>query len=382
MRLATLTEFRRKVQVGFYTRLRPDAASCELRDRFGEKTLDTLQKLREQRVKQLASRIVEAALGIGRVRLPETGKSPRRPRTQVDRPCHVVVMESLTHYRPDEMRTRREKRQLMEWCSAMVRDYLKDACQLNGLLLREVSAKYTSHQCSRTGLPRLRCADVKVKQFLESPWWRKKINAAQKQLERKRGNSKDRFLVELHDRLEQLRAAGRALPTTVRAPLEGGDLFVAAPPWEVIRRTEARPRHSFGKRAIQADLNAAANIGLRALLDPDWTGRWWYVPADPATGEPVLDEVKGSPLFREGVTLPLANATSETSQQAQRKSSRKGKRAQRPGSRVQNFWRDLSSHPLEATGERWKASLAYWNDVQARVIEVLRAAAGLERDFR
>ena len=50
-------------------------------------------------------------------------------------------------------------------------------------------------------------------------------------------------------------------------------------------------------RGIQADLNAAANIGLKAILDPDWLGSWWFVLVNLATGGPDPDKVKGCPLW-------------------------------------------------------------------------------------
>ena len=64
-RIATLTEFRRKVQVGFHLRMKPDESPAEIGFAFGKGTLDVIEQLKENRIKQLASRIVEAALGIG-----------------------------------------------------------------------------------------------------------------------------------------------------------------------------------------------------------------------------------------------------------------------------------------------------------------------------
>ena len=54
---------------------------------------------------------------------------------------------------------------------------------------------------------------------------------------------------------------------TIRVPVKDGEIFVSANP------------RSPAANGLQADLNAAANIGLRAILDPDWCGKWWYVPA-------------------------------------------------------------------------------------------------------
>ncbi|MEM1874972.1 MAG: type V CRISPR-associated protein Cas12b, partial [Candidatus Hadarchaeales archaeon] len=158
-RIATLTEFRRRVQVGYFTRLRPDGTREELGEEFGKKLLDDLEEMREQRVKQLASRIVEAALGIGTENKSyhEGGKRPAKPiEVEEFAPCHAIVIENLEQYRPDEERTRMENRRIAEWSARRLREYLKEACELNGIYLCEVSANFTSRQDSRTGVPGIR----------------------------------------------------------------------------------------------------------------------------------------------------------------------------------------------------------------------------------
>jgi hypothetical protein len=85
----------------------------------------SLDRMREQRVKQITSRIVEAALGVGieRDRVWDNEKKkwryPKRPREllyHVDeqgvahgdprfKTCHAVVIENLRNYRPDELAT-------------------------------------------------------------------------------------------------------------------------------------------------------------------------------------------------------------------------------------------------------------------------------------
>lgn len=342
-------------------------------ENFNRRLLDMRDRLREQRVKQLTSRIIEAALGIGRIKIPKGGKTPKRPRRVVDAPCHAVVVESLTHYRPDELRTRRENRQLMEWSSAKVQKFLKEGCQLYGLHLREVPANYTSRQCSRTGLPGVRCDDVPAEEFLGAPWWNKAISAARKKLEKNGTDAKDRFLVELADLLKRLQSEGKTLPPTVRVPRQGGELFVAAPPWNLLRSNERGELDSAMRRAVQADLNAAANVGLRALLDPDWPGRWWYVPCTAGTSEPAADKIKGSVAFTDAKSLPTDDGAAAGS------GAGKGRPKQGTGKapkEIENLWRDPSADGL-ATGQ-WSPTRAYWNAVQSRVVELLRRRAGLD----
>ena len=365
-RLAMLTEFRRKVQVGFFTRLQPDGTRAEVNEKFGRSTLDALEHLREQRVKQLASRIAEAALGIGSEDKTKHWDGGKRPRQRIDdprfAPCHAVIIEDLTHYRPEETRTRRENRQLMTWSSSKVRKYLAEVCQLHGLHLREVSAGYTSRQDSRTGAPGIRCQDVALREFMRSPFWRKQVAQAQKKQMEGKGDSRERFLYDLDTMWKDKAITDIEEAGTVRVPLKGGEIFVSA--------DFASP----AVRGVQADLNAAANIGLRALIDPDWPGKWWYVPCEPGSFRPIKDKVNGS---------AAVNLSKELRQPVQSQrgdaATDKKKCGERSGSKpkeVVNLWRDVSSSPLDSIefGE-WKEYAAYQNEVQYRVIRLLKQQA-------
>lgn len=356
-RLATLTEFRRKVQVGFFTRLHPDGTWAETKEQFGQSALDALDHLREQRVKQLASRIAEAALGIGRMRRPTGGKDPKRPNARVDEPCHAVVIEDLTHYRPEETRTRRENRQLMSWSSSKIKKYLAEACQLHGLHLREVSASYTSRQDSRTGAPGIRCQDVPVDEFMQSPFWRKQVKQAEAKQSENKGDARERFLCDLNAMWKNKTVADWEKAGVIRVPLNGGEVFVSADPV------------SPAAKGLQADLNAAANIGLRALTDPDWPGKWWYVPCEPASFKPIPDKVKGSAAIN--LDMPLKDA-SVVSGDVTRKKPRKAKSQSKE---VVNLWRDVSSREVSTTDVAWEVYSAYQNQVQVRVVDILRRSA-------
>lgn len=356
LRIATLTEFRRKVQVGFFTRLKPDGTKAETKEQFGQSALDALEHLREQRVKQLASRITEAALGVGSENREHWEKG-KRPQQRIEdprfAPCHAVVIEDLTHYRPEETRTRRENRQLMAWSSSKVKKYLSEACQLHGLHLREVSASYTSRQDSRTGAPGIRCQDVPVKEFMQSPFWRKQVKQAEKkQTEGKGGDARERFLCDLNATWKNKTADDWKKAGAVRIPLKGGELFVSANPV------------SPAAKGLQADLNAAANIGLKALTDPDWPGKWWYVPCNPSTFKPIPEKTKGSAAIN--LDIPLIKKSSDESGDATKK---KAGKVNSGSKEVVNLWRDVSSSPLEP-GE-WKEYTAYQNGVQYRVVRVL-----------
>ena len=364
-RISTLTEFRRKVQVAFYTRLRPNGARAEIGRRFGQATLDTIQRLKEQRVKQLASRVVEAALGIGIERHSKTTRDLARPRERINdlrfAPCHAVVIEDLSHYRPDEIRTRRENRATMDWKSAEARKRLADHCQLYGLHLRDVNPQYTSRQDSRTGAPGMRCIDVPVAEFLTKAWWRKQVAQAQKKAKENKGDVRERYLLALEARWANADDAERTNAKPLRIPVNGGELFVSA---------DGNPASSAG---LQADLNAAANIGLRALMDPDFPGKWWYVPCDPKTKKPHADKVKGSIIDGVG---PLQQVESMTAATPTRGRARGTNSSQKE---IVNLWRDPATATISGVGgdEKWCETPVYWNITKARVIRLLCEGCGL-----
>ena len=279
--------------------------------KFNRRLLDVRDRLREQRVKQLASRITEAALGVGRIKSRHVAAGAARPTSRVDAPCHAVVIESLTNYRPDELQTRRENRQLMEWSSAKLDKYLSESCQLHGLHKREVQPNYTSRQCSRTGAPGLRGVEVSAHDLLTKPWWKKDVAKAKANIEKARkegrdGAFADRLLVNAEqwalripeqDRKDR-KAQGSHKPSRaarIVLPRKGGDLFIAE---------SATPNAKGHVPALQADLNAAANIGLRALLDPDWPGKWWWVPCTGGTYTPAPEKTSGADVFK-GLTALL-----------------------------------------------------------------------------
>ena len=347
-RIASLIEFRRKVQIGFFNRLHPDGTHSEIKEQFGQKTLNALENLREQRVKQLASRIVEAALGLGRMQKDER-KDRKRPTVQVDRPCHAIVIENLKNYRPDQTRTRRENRQLMAWSSSKILKYLTELCQLYGLHFREVSAAYTSRQDSRTGAPGIRWP---IKEFMRSPFWRKQVAPANKNK-----NERERYIQNLDIKWKEKLEEDWNTAGVARIPLSGGEMFVSA------------DFNSPAAKGLQADLNAAANIGLRALTDPDWPGKWWYMPIDSKKMQPIVDKVKGSAAMeKNGQIIELGIDAIATEEIKSKKKDRK------KSSDVINLWCDISSTPLDGRDKgAWKTFTDYQEDVENRVISILIA---------
>lgn len=332
--------------------------------RFGRRILDQLERMREQRIKQLASRVVEAALGAGRMQ-QSLGRDRKRPQERTDRPCHAVVVENLEHYKPEDSRLRRENRQLMNWAARNVRKYIMEGCQLHGLHFAEVSPTYTSRQDSRTGAPGIRCEDVSRKVLEEAA--RREIagspadSAPATRFERevrRWTHEIARVLAvadtaELKPRERVLRAVVQSLsslPTNrsvVRLPRRGGEIFVSA---------DANSPLAGG---TQADLNAAANIGLKALTDPDWEGAWWFVLVNPANGEVIREKVQGSAVWdgdrHSAVIAPETNGSPESS---------KGRRARRQKAAVYAF--SPLFGPSSSTSE-WMQTRPYWEAVEHHV---------------
>lgn len=406
----------------------------ESNEGVAQSILDAMDRMREQRVKQIASRIVEAALGVGRIKKEQLAAGAKRPTARVDEPCHAIVTENLRNYRFVETQPRRENKALMTWSAGKVRKYLEEATQLHGLHLREVQPHYTSRQCSRTGLPGVRCVDIPVDSTAGEPkayWWKKALSAAKSKIglgdqNEKKGDAESRFIVNLAEHVVNLKGRGEHLPTIVRVPRNGGDLFVAAPPWSCRDKGHRPCPLCDAGRAAQADLNAAANIGLRAILDPDFSGKWWYVPAAMNNGWriPAPKSCAGAAcllswkvaqkdgyLSDDGKPLAVVDDTAvktaeEAVVSARKKLDAATKAATKPGAdqavvdaakaryeqaktmlkeakkavsqkEIVNIWQDPSAVRTAPASGRWWESTAYWNIVRTRVISRLRATNGL-----
>jgi hypothetical protein len=393
-RIATIRELY-QVQKAYHYRPHPNdpRAGAKLVEdesakgrKFGDRALQAMERMREQRVKQLASRIVAGALGLGghwkqvdtRRKKPDGTKRMKsvwvEESTPKYDPCHAIAIEDLTNYRPEEMQTRRENRQLMVWSSSKVKKYLSEACQLHGLHLRQIQPGYTSKQDSRTGAPGCRCVDAPINVqngTVDAYRWSKTLSAAEKKVAEGSKDAESNFLLNVANHLRDLKTDGRSLPSSVRIPRKGGDLFVAAPTWHQFRRMNNSDIASLAKKSTQADLNAAANIGLKALMDPDWPGKWWFVPCESATNRPHPDKTKGSLALKHEAAL--TRTTQLPSEQANVKQGNKSGRSKSPKKQreIVNLWRDISASPVDSASD-WKSTAEYWNDVRARVVAMFQ----------
>ncbi|MCA9049717.1 MAG: type V CRISPR-associated protein Cas12b, partial [Planctomycetaceae bacterium] len=247
-----------QVMKAFRNRPMPDDPKAGVLDRhdssqknFGRRMLDQFEKLREQRVKQLASRVIEAALGLGaEPGRDQHGHDAKRQRTPSDdprfAPCHAVIMENLRSYKTAETRMRRENRMLASWAYGTVRKYVEEACELHGVYFDDVPAQYTSKQDSRTMMPGVRCVEVDravlkaalsassaadsmaglalQKQSLVRRWKSEFSRCADRVQKRpKEASARDRLLSRIRAAVE---SDTDCLPNQVLLPVRGGDLFL------------------------------------------------------------------------------------------------------------------------------------------------------------
>ena len=359
-----------QVAKAFYMRPGGDKDKIERGDdsikNFGQRILKAHEELRRNRVKQLASRIVEAALGLGQEKKPVKFNSPKTdgkntllrlldqkrdrkaPTDPRFTPCHAIVIENLDNYRPDQKQTRRENKGLIKWASGKIRDLLKEHCQLYGLFLMEVDPKYTSQQDSRTGKPGRRCKDIPAIQFKEPKGYLKAMIA---RIEKKKEDRspREKLILAIAKKCEKLTLAELKNMRAFRIPWQGGDLFVAT-------GTE--------KTGIQADLNAAANIGLKALTNQESPIAHWRVACDRKNGTPVIRKEEKYEILKKAKGCELL--TKEQLEKAK-------------GDNNVNAWRDVSTDPLNT--ENWEYTVTYWRNVEKDVCEKLAKYNKLDDDL-
>jgi len=127
---------------------------------------------------------------------------------------------------------------------------------------------------------------------------------------------------------------------------------------------------------------------LRAVIDPDFPGKWWYVQCaeDPSSGAvvPRADRVKGSACFGPDPSKPerfgsLSKPPSEAAMSG--KGVKKGTSAGGASKQKTNLWSDPSTAELHnfADGGFWLPYGAYWRGVRKRVVESLWSSNGLAK---
>ena len=185
--------------------------------------LEHINKLKDDRIKVTADLIIQAARG--RVH------NGRRWEQKFE-PAAVVVLEDLERYRFKTDRPRAENSQLMKWSHRSVKDQFELQRKVHPTGLSEVDAAFSSQYHAKSLTPGVRCHVV--------------TKADKIRLESGDDNFwLNRMVVE--DKID-----ANSLEVGSIIPMQGGELFVTL--------------DCTGKAiSIHADINAAQNIGRRAL---------------------------------------------------------------------------------------------------------------------
>jgi hypothetical protein len=210
--------------------------------------LDKLDRVKEQRVNQTAHLIVAQALGV-RLRAHQTPESDREERNVHGeyeiipgrKPVDFIVLEDLSRYLSSQGRAPNENSRLMKWCHRQVTAKVKELSEPFGLPVLETPAAYSSKFCSRTGAAGFRAMELTLDHRHSFPWSKKLEEHGVE-------------VTELFEWLEKANASRRTKPSRcLLAPISMGPLFVPVMSHAPI---------------MQADINAAINLGLRAVAAP------------------------------------------------------------------------------------------------------------------
>ncbi|MEO5803119.1 MAG: type V CRISPR-associated protein Cas12b [Verrucomicrobiota bacterium] len=229
--------------------------------------LDRLEKLKDQRVNQTAHLILAQALGV-RLRSHKQSANIREHHDihgeyeKFREPVDFLVLENLDRYLASQGRSRGENSRLMKWCHRAILGKLKQLCeQPYGLRVIETPAAYSSRFCSLTSVAGFRAVELTPEDATEFRW--KKHIERLADPERAKKLSKDereesQRVKALFDALEKLNTEllknrpARPKWLTLLAPVAGGPIFIPM---------RGNPQ--------QADINAAINLGLRAIAAPE-----------------------------------------------------------------------------------------------------------------
>lgn len=240
--------------------------------------LDKIYRMKEQRVNQTAHLILAQALGVRlkahqidmgeRVAKDIHGEYEKIPSRE---PVDFIVIENLDRYLTSQGRAPFENSRLMKWAHRAVRDKIKMLAEEPfGIPVVETAAAYSSRFCAVTGTAGDRCAErTKLDDYLKdsladrskrTPKWGQPNPADFQKL-------LDQFtqLEYLNTDLQQARNEGKKMGKslyTLFLPKQGGPLFLA------VEGKDSEHRCA-DKTPKQADINAAINIGLRAVAAPD-----------------------------------------------------------------------------------------------------------------
>jgi len=249
--------------------------------------LTKLENIREQRVNQTAHLILAQALGL-KLRVPQMSVKSREITDThgeyevVGPPVDMIVLEDLSRYLSEQGRAKSENTRLMKWCHRAIMLKVKMLAEPFGIPVLETPAAYSSRFCSLTGVAGFRATEIGWGDRNEFRWRELlKVDLMELQVEiTKAANNKTKL-----ETLERQLAAAKATQETFRelekigrspkphrtllAPQPGGPMFITAKEIPHPAPTEKRrQKGNIGVLPMQADLNAAVNLALRAVAHP------------------------------------------------------------------------------------------------------------------
>ncbi|QTN33661.1 type V CRISPR-associated protein Cas12b [Akkermansiaceae bacterium] len=223
--------------------------------------LDKIDRMKEQRVNQTAHLILAKALGVSLKAhsIPEAERSLRDIHGEYEKspgrePVDFIVMEDLSRYLSSQGRAPSENSRLMKWAHRAVRDKLKMLAEEPfGIPVLEIAPAYSSRFHFRNGQPGARLKELHQLEPYQKTSLEKTTQPAGK-ADRIRALAAKDILeqFEIISKENSARIASGKKPRTLYFPVAGGPLFLAA--------RDGNP--------IQSDVNAAINLGLRAVAAP------------------------------------------------------------------------------------------------------------------
>ena len=254
-RLTQLEEFRKRCQALNRILMRePGAAPQSIADMREliipdccPEVLRRLDEMKEQRTNQTANMILTQALGIRHKIHGSTlrerslkgihGEYERIPGVEIS---SFIVLENLSRYKFSQDRSPYENSRLMKWAHRALTEKLKMLCEVIGLPVIEVNAAYSS-KFSSESIPGFRAEECNSADLDNFCRWSKNLSP--------KANKSLNAICENHEKMRKYNSNATSL-----LPRDGGEIFV--------------PFCGSGNDGLkQADINAAFNIGLRAVAN-------------------------------------------------------------------------------------------------------------------
>lgn len=232
----------------------------------GEPCSDLLKKIdniKEQRVNQTAHLILAQALGV-KLAPHSLDAATRRDgdhhgeyaKITGREPVDLVVIENLDRYLTSQGRSPSENSRLMKWSHRAIRDKVKMLIEEPfGIPVLEVPASYSSRFCAVTSEPGSRCEERAFLDDYLKEMLNRRANTAPPahQSDMRPWHNKLLGQFEKLAEINAKRSADGKPPKTLLLPKTGGPLFLGA----------------IESPVVQSDMNAAINLGFRAVAAPE-----------------------------------------------------------------------------------------------------------------